>query len=145
MRLGRLEQRAGDPPEGAFACAIPHDGVGWITTFEERERRLGEKVLVEGILERRQRRRLRSDDAASNLEEVMTEVHGRDRGDRATPAPGVFSRPVAAAVAATSFVAKLVLACPIIGVGGSPGPVIGRVCHRSILRTAAMGQRGDLA
>jgi hypothetical protein len=145
IRLGRLEQRTGDPPEGAFACAIPNDGVSWITTLEESERRLGKKVLVEGILERHEGRRLGTDDAASKLEEVMTEVHRRDRGDRATPAPGVLGGPVATAVAATSFVAKLILACPIVGVGGSPGPVIGRVCHRSVLRTAAVGRMGDLA
>ena len=60
-RLGGFEERTGDPPECALASSIAHDGIGRISALEEGERRLRKEVVVEGILERHQRRLLGTD------------------------------------------------------------------------------------
>lgn len=85
----------------------------------------------------------RPDDVACPVEQVVTVVHRRYRGQRSARAPGIFGGSVAATVLSTAFGSKAVLACPVRWVGGPPGPVIRGVGHDQAPPRVVTVQRTD--
>ena len=110
-----------------------------------RERRLGDEVLVERVVQLDEGRRPRPDDLPRLLEQRVADVQPGHRRRGTGGTPRVLGRAVATAIAGAALVAEPVLAGAVLGMGGAPGAVVGRVASSPDLVVAVSSAIGGQA